>query len=210
MQAARSYPGGLLTGVEEGILANIYPYLEEHAPDYWAALNVSETAVKQATIAEDTEIVGYIKLRVRAEVKGHDEMNLYLRILTLDADDQIVVKKRGMFKFSGPDTRLRGSLREADPRTTKDYRVRQHFRNSQKFHDGEIVPIDILFVPCSQIFHKGQKLELVIAGYDFLTHQVAGGAANRWTIYNKGQHIFYTGGKYDSHLILPVIPAKAP
>ena len=24
---------------------------------------------------------------------------------------------------------------------------------------------------------------------------------------NKGEHVIYTGGKYDSHLLVPVIPA---
>ena len=155
---------------------------------------------------EDTEITGYIKLRVWAEVHGHDEMDLYLRILTRDENGQILTKKRGHGEFFGPDARIRGSLREPDPKTTRDYRVRQHYKNPQRFHEGEIVPIDVLFVPCSQIFHKGQSLELVIAGYDFLTHQVAGGAANRWIIYNRGQHVFHTGGQYDSHLMIPVIP----
>ena len=53
-QAARSYPGGLLPGINDGILANIYPYIQECAPDYWRALNISEANVKQATLAEDT------------------------------------------------------------------------------------------------------------------------------------------------------------
>lgn len=157
---------------------------------------------------EETEVVGYIKLRVWAEVQGHDEMDLYLRVLTLDENDQVIMKKKGMQKFFGPDTRLRGSLRQVDPSQTRGYRVRQHFKNPQRFREGEIVPIDVMFVPCSQVFHKGQKLRLVIAGYDYLEHQVAGGSANRWIIYNRGRHVLHTGGKYDSHLIIPTIPKK--
>ena len=29
-----------------------------------------------------------------------------------------------------------------------------------------------------------------------------------WDLRNKGQHIIHTGGKYDSHLLVPVIPPR--
>lgn len=83
-QAARSYPGGLLTGVEEGILANIYPYMQEHAPDYWAALNQSEATVQQATIAEETMAAMYMLREVGDATTGLVIRQDWLDALGLD------------------------------------------------------------------------------------------------------------------------------
>lgn len=53
-KAARAYPNGLLSGIKDGVLANIYPYIQEYAPDYWEALNLSEVSANQAMLAEET------------------------------------------------------------------------------------------------------------------------------------------------------------
>lgn len=79
-QAARSYPGGLLTGINDGVLANIYPYIQECAPDYYQALNVSETTVKQVTLAEETMGAMYMLREV-----GDATTGLVLRQDWLDA-----------------------------------------------------------------------------------------------------------------------------
>ncbi len=159
--------------------------------------------------AEDTEVTGYIHLHAWVEVKNHDDMDLFCRVLNLDAQDNILFHYCYWSEYSGPDNRLRVSLRALDPDKSTEHEPVQSFAKSEKLSPGEIVPIDLKFWPTSQIFHKGEKLQLIIAGWDFLgwppmSHR----DEDRIRIYNKGDHIIHTGDIYDSYLEIPVIPAQ--
>jgi uncharacterized protein len=56
------------------------------------------------------------------------------------------------------------------------------------------------------VFHAGQKLQLVIASYDYMISRP--NDRPLIDIKNQGAHIIHTGGKYDSYLTVPVIPPK--
>jgi predicted acyl esterase len=71
-----------------------------------------------------------------------------------------------------------------------------------KLKPGEIVPVEIEIWPSSTLFERGEKLRLVVQGRDILTYKAFG---HTETV-NKGEHIIYTGGKYDSHLLVSAIP----
>jgi hypothetical protein len=79
----------------------------------------------------------------------------------------------------------------------------QKFQGEKKLKRGEIVPVEIALLPSSTLFRKGESLRLYIQGYS----PVAGHPLlfYDWLI-NKGRHVIYTGGKYDSYLQIPVIP----
>ncbi len=47
------YTGGVSQGVVDGFFANLFPYLEECAPDYYALINSSEEAYRQTHYSED-------------------------------------------------------------------------------------------------------------------------------------------------------------
>jgi len=53
------------------------------------------------------------------------------------------------------------------------------------------------------LFHRGERLRLVIAGHNIESTLIPGMAGVK-TI-NKGDHIIHTGGEYDSHLLVPKI-----
>jgi hypothetical protein len=36
------------------------------------------------------------------------------------------------------------------------------------------------------------------------------GAANATDLRNRGEHVIHTGGRFDSHLLVPVIPSRRP
>ena len=156
---------------------------------------------------EETEVTGYITLHTWVECIGHDDMDLFVRILNLDKDGNYLYHDCVWNTYSGPDNRLRVSLREVDPARSTEHTVEHTFRNPQPLHPGEIVPIDIQFWPTAQIFHKGEKIRLVIASYDYLGFPPMGGDdRNRIKNYNQGTHVIHTGGAYASYLTLPVIP----
>ena len=100
---------------------------------------------------------------------------------------------------------MRVSHRELDPKLSTDFQPVQAHRKEEKLKPGEIVPVDIEILPHCRIWHKGQQLELVVAG-----RYIREGWFERmgWYTNNKGNHVIHTGGKYDSYLQIPVIPPK--
>jgi predicted acyl esterase len=67
--------------------------------------------------------------------------------------------------------------------------------------------VEIGFWPYSMRWRAGETLELVITGTDLLVRPEFPQIPPIPTL-NKGQHIVHAGGKYDSHLLLPVIPMR--
>ncbi len=82
------------------------------------------------------------------------------------------------------------------------YQPVQKFQGQKKLKRGEIVPVEIALLPSSTMFRKGETLTLQIQGYSPIDHPLL---YYDWLI-NKGKHVIYTGGKYDSYLQIPVIP----
>jgi hypothetical protein len=66
--------------------------------------------------------------------------------------------------------------------------------------------LELGFWPTSLLFHTGETLELVVAGFDYLGLDPAIDSIQDND--NFGRHTVYSGGRYDSYLLLPVIPAE--
>ena len=72
-----------------------------------------------------------------------------------------------------------------------------------KVKGGDIVPCEIEILPSSTLFHKGEALRLVISGKYELEDE---GWFGYNLLVNQGEHSVYSGGKYDSYLLVPVVP----
>jgi len=152
----------------------------------------------------DTEIAGYSKLHLWVEAQDADDMDVFTRITKLDASGKPLFQNSITFKYSGPDGMLRVSQRELDEeKSTPSMPVHTH-RKQQLLKKGEIVPIEIQLWPTGMVFHAGEQLRLTIAGYDF-SESAPQDRPGRVTI-NRGSHIIHAGGKYDSYLLVPLIP----
>lgn len=73
---------------------------------------------------------------------------------------------------------------------------------------GVPVPVEIEIWPSSTRFAAGEKLRVVVQGSDIYKYA-------RWIVLarhpkttNAGAHVIHTGGKYDSHLLVPVVSHK--
>jgi putative CocE/NonD family hydrolase len=155
---------------------------------------------------KETEITGFVKLRLWVEADGANDMDMYARIVKLDKNGQPLFQDSISHKYYGPDGRLRVSHRQLDPnKSTPSQPVHTH-KVLELLHPGEIVPIDIQLWPTGMLFHPGQQLQLVIAGYDYNVSNP--GDRPSTNPQNKGIHIIHTGGKYDSYLLVPVIPSQ--
>ncbi len=154
---------------------------------------------------EDTEITGYLKLRMWVEADGHDDMDFFITVRKLDAAGNWIPVNVLDEPHPGAWGWMRVSRRELDEKLSTDFQPVQAHQRDLKLKPGEIVPVDIEIWPLSRIWHKGEQLELVVTG-----HYIREGWFEPliWDTNNKGNHIIHTGGQYDSFLQVPVIPPK--
>ena len=102
---------------------------------------------------------------------------------------------------------LRVSHRELDEEKSTPYQpVHKHTREV-KLKAGEIVPVEIEILASSTLFERGERLQVVVQGSDIHHHPGDMHTMEHTATVNKGEHVIYTGGQYDSHLLVPVIPA---
>ena len=158
------------------------------------------------TFAEETELIGYMKLRLWVEAEGNDDMDLFVAVQKMDKVGKclpvLVMGKR----HPGAPGKLRVSLRETDPEKSTEFQPIYPFNNPKMLKPGEIVPVDIEIWPSSRIWHPGEQLRVEVMGhYERLDDWFEPFA---FQTNNKGKHVIYSGGKYDSHLLIPYTPPK--
>ena len=160
---------------------------------------------------EDTEITGYMKLRVcvearprKAEEISPDDMAIFIAVNKLDHDGNAVHfngsvgNKRDMVTRSN----CRVSRRELDPVESTEWRPVQIGTSEQKLKAGEIVPVDFGLYPSSTFFSVGDTLQLILASDEIIPSP----PYKKSVDCNHGKHVLHFGGKYDSYLLVPEIP----
>ncbi len=175
---------------------------------------------------KDTEVTGYMKVKLFVAAKDADDMDLFVTVKKFagpcDADspacrslealigkDRIPrgneIRFRGMNGYSA-DMAARGqmrvSLRELDDRLSTPWQPVQKFQGEKRLKPGEIVPVEIALLPSSTLFRRGESLRLYVQGHSAVDNPLL---AYEWLI-NKGRHAIYTGDHYDSYLQIPEIP----
>ncbi|MCF0143264.1 MAG: acyl esterase, partial [Parasporobacterium sp.] len=156
---------------------------------------------------EDTELTGYMWLRLWVEADGYDDMDMFVNIQKADAEGNWIPWYTLNEPHPGAWGKMRVSRRALDEKKTKKYLPVQAQLSEEKLKPGEIVPVDIAIVPSSRFWHKGQKLRIQVAG-----RYIREGWFEplSWDTDNHGRHIIHTGGQYDSWLQVPFIPARYP
>jgi len=159
---------------------------------------------------EDTELTGHMKLHLWVEADGANDMDLFVYVSKLDVDGSPLPNMilRG-FVSPGARGMLRVSHREVDE--TRSTPADPYFihRREQLLKPGEIVAVDIPIWPIGMFWHKGQQLQLTVQGYpapSVYKDLIPGGEPLSYDLRNRGVHIIRSGGGYDSHLLVPMIP----
>lgn len=96
-------------------------------------------------------------------------------------------------------------MRQLDPARSRPERpYHRHARRQWLIH-LEPVAVDIEIWPTSIVFDAGETLRLVVQGTDL--HKAPGSRfeLRHGPLHNYGHHILHTGGRFDAHLLLPVI-----
>ena len=188
------------------------PVAKESLARYRSDDNQGELAFT-ISFEKDIQFAGYVSLRLWIETDNSDDADLFVLVHKLNAVGKPVL---GGFGFVGPDGRLRASHRRLDSsRSTPWFPFHPHDRE-ELLKTGQAVPVDIEIRPLGMRWHAGEKLRLVVAGYNVLGRYRKGspggmglpGLATR----NRGYHTIHTGGRYDSCLLMPRIeaPNKLP
>jgi putative CocE/NonD family hydrolase len=155
-----------------------------------------------------TELIGHMKLRLWVEAEGADDMDLFVGLRKLDADGNVMPFSFLNALEDGPVALgwLRVSHRELDQARSRPEQPWHSHLREQPLQKGEIVPVEIEIWPSGTRFQEGEQLGLVIQGSDVQQYPPGVVAMAHTMTRNAGTHVIYTGGRYDSHLLVPVVP----
>jgi predicted acyl esterase len=157
---------------------------------------------------QTTELTGHMKLRLWVEAEGADDMDLFVAVQKFDRHGRYVPFAAFSALEDGPVALgwLRASHRELDPERSTPYQPWLLHRQQLKLKPRTPVPVEIEIWPSSTRFSAGDTLRLVVQGSDIYKYARWMTLAGHPKTINAGAHVIHTGGRYDSHLLIPVIP----
>jgi len=156
-------------------------------------------------LPQDMEVTGPVAASFWISSSSED-MDLFLTLRNIDADGNEIMET-GQQGTPVPVAKgwLRVSHRELDPELSLPYRP--YHKHARRLHlqPGEIVKVDVEIWPTSMVFRRGHRVRLDIQPRDGV------GSASYMHYhadYNTGTNTIHAGGKHESYLLLPVIPAR--
>lgn len=196
------------------------------------------------TFDQETELTGYLSLRLWVEARGADDMELAISVDKLSAAGQ-PYEPPMMVTWTATGFQRVSQRRLDESRSTPSEPLLTN-TDEQLLSAGEIVPVDIAIWPMGMRYRRGERLRLTVApntpppgaielGFgvapivlptdggtylpgthvptvtlggskalpDFIAQQRSPAPLNR----NRGTHVVHVGGKYDSRLLVPVVPS---
>lgn len=183
-------------------------------------------AAFEFTFDRDTDVLGHLAVRLWVEAEGADDMDLFVRLEKLSRGGRWlpvafmpvpkpvavaagVAKRLGVTKvdglfWAGAKGRLRVSHREVDQARSTPAEPFLVHRMEERLSPGEIVPVVVSLGALGMRWHRRQRLRLAVAGFDLTPLPIPGVAPPE--LRNRGRHVIHCGGRYDSRLLLPVLP----
>lgn len=177
----------------------------------YASLADTGRAVFERRFDAAVELTGPAMLRLWVEAEGSDDMDLFVALQKLDAQGQVVPFIFYAMSEDGPVALgwLRVSHRELDAARSRPGQPVHRHEREQRLRPGECVPVDIEIWASSTRFAAGESLRLVVQGRDIVRPSVPNAPfALHADTRNQGTHVIRTGGRHDSHLLVPVVPAR--
>jgi len=146
----------------------------------------------------DTDIMGSINIKLWVSAQNAKDMDIFVTARKLDKNGEFLpvmvygapyCKKGEPAVFEWGNGRCRASAR------VNDYEP--HY-----LKENEIIPVNIKLCQMGMHFDKGQQMEIIISGYNIAVPELS--IQKQIKPMNKGIHKVYTGGKYDSSLVIPI------
>ncbi|KAM0746726.1 alpha/beta-hydrolase, partial [Meredithblackwellia eburnea MCA 4105] len=166
-----------------------------------------------------TELAGYPKLKLWASCNESETIDVVVQLRKVDKDGKPLVHLNypvpvpeqdvpnlNTAKCLGPQ----GVHRFAHNCTYDASRSTEHepfytHRESTPIPAGTIASAEIGIWPIGMVFGPGEGLLIRISGHDMAFPEVQIAALKEPEDDNEGRHVVHTGGKYDTHILLPVI-----
>jgi len=175
------------------------PVAAERALRYDPARGEAIFAVR---FAEAVEFTGEAKLRLWVATSEGDDLDLFVALKKFDAQggEVFFCGYNGYEKDAVAKGWLRVSHRALDPAKSRPSRPYHPHDRLEKLSPGAVVAVEIEILPSSTLFEAGSRLELWVLGRDAAKYP----AFKHRRLVNRGTHIIHCGGKFDSHLLLPL------
>ncbi|KAL5593629.1 hypothetical protein FOBRF1_012731 [Fusarium oxysporum] len=180
-----------------------------------------------ATFDVATELAGYPKAVLHMSCLDHDDFDVVVQIRKIDNKGRQLshlnypcpvaideVPDVNTAKTLGPQGFLRASHSvslngDGGPVVSDDLSrktdVLYSHRVRQPISPGTIVRLEIPIWPVGMVFAAGEGIALNVSGHDMCLPETDLCRLTEPEDENVGRHYVHTGGKYDSHLIIPVI-----
>jgi hypothetical protein len=157
-----------------------------------------------------TDLIGYMKARLFMSTDSGDDMDVFVALWKVDADGTVVPFPFYAHFEDGPVALgwLRASHRELDEAQSTEFQPVLAHRRELKIAPGEIVPLDIEIWPSGTRFAAGERLRLVVQGTDINKYPKPLVYARHEDTVNRGRHTVHTGARFDSYLLVPIVPSK--
>jgi uncharacterized protein len=154
---------------------------------------------------EPTELAGNMKLRIWMSAPQARDMDVFVAVQKLDAyGDEVGFPYYAVFE-DGPVALgwIRASHRELDERRSTPWQPVLAHRRALELGPGEIVPLEVEILPSGTRFGAGETLRLVVQGTDVYRYPRPLIQTFHDDRVNRGLHVIHTGGRFDSHLLVP-------
>jgi hypothetical protein len=162
------------------------------------------------TFSEPVELVGHVRAVLHMSAEEAEDLDVFVALFKLDADgNQVGFPYYGQFE-DGPVAVgwLRASHRELDAERSTDYLPVLAHRRALPMTPGEPARLDIEVWPSGTRFEAGEQLLLVVQGSDVMRYPEPLTYARHAGTVNVGRSVVHTGGRFDSHLVVPVLPPR--
>ncbi|WP_237882413.1 CocE/NonD family hydrolase [Pseudomonas sp. PGPR40] len=159
------------------------------------------------TFSKQTELTGHSKLRIWLSTDKASDADVYVGIQKLDKESNFVnfpffaTYDDGIAALGW----LRASHRELDESRSTDFQPFHSHSQKQPLSPGVPVQLDIEIWPASTRFEEGETLRIIIQGSDIQKYRPGLFAAGHYASNNQGKHTVYSGGEFQSYLLIPVI-----
>jgi putative CocE/NonD family hydrolase len=148
------------------------------------------------------ELIGSMRLKLWVSTSEGDDLDLFVVIRKLDSrgDEVFFSGFNGYEHDAVAKGWLRASHRELDEARSTPLRPWHRHIRMQKLRSGEIVHVEIEIWPSATLFESGSTLRVTVQGRDAAKYPAFG----HGKLVNRGMHTIFTGGQYDSSLMVPL------
>jgi len=156
--------------------------------------------------AEETELVGHMKLQLAVSVEDADDMDLFIAIEKIENGEKAGFIHWAVFEDGAAAYGwLRLSRRELDPERSTEYQPVLTNASELKLAPGEVVEAQIEILPSGTRFAKGDILRVRIKGRDIYQYPKPLLYMRHEDTVNAGTHCIHTGPGANSFLLIPVV-----